>query len=161
MEACKVILDKKVDVNMIFTGVRQDNQETINRLRSHAKNIGILNNITIKSFYDINDAYMMADIIISPERYCSYGLSISESLSLGKPTVLSNIPTYVEIAKGFSHAYFFKSGSKHDLAEKILDASKNLSSKRNLHDMIRFRKKYDLRECAKKYSELYLKAIHL
>ena len=161
LEACKIILDKKVDVNMIFTGVRQDNQETIKRLRSHAKNIGILNNITIKSFYDINDAYMIADIIISPERYCSYGLSISESLSLGKPTVLSNIPTYVEIAKGFSHAYFFKSGSKNDLAEKILDALKNVSSKKNLHDMIRFRKKYDLRECAKKYSELYLKAIHI
>ncbi len=106
----------------------------------------------------MQQAYEEADLIISPERYCSYGLSISEALAIGKPTVLSNIPTYQEIAEGFKHAYFFETGDSSSLAEQIeLAVSRILSC--HAADIVKFRSKYDFRECAKKYGELYIQSL--
>ncbi len=158
LRACRKLVRKGIDVKMIFSGVRRDNQGTVDVLREKAGYLGILENIVIKSFAEIQCAYNEVDIIISPERYCSYGLSISEALAIGKPTVLSDIPTYLEIAKGYSHAYFFESGCSSSLAEKIMEAFENSSKPSNI-DLIKFRSKFDLRECARQYSALYLNSV--
>ncbi len=62
--------------------------------------------ITITRFERRSDAYAAADIVVSPERFCTFGLSIAESLAEGIPTVLAPIPTYQEITKGAPHASF-------------------------------------------------------
>ncbi len=158
LDACKKLVNSGLNIKMIFSGVRKDNQQSVETLRKQAIDLGILNNIVIKSFSDIKTAYNDADIVISPERYCSYGLSVSESLAVGKPTVLSNIPTYKEIAEDNEQAHFFKSGCSDSLASTMKDVI-NKHLKINNSATIKFRTKYDFRECAKKYSDLYINAI--
>ena len=139
---------------MTFTGIRDDNRANLKTIESMPEYEIIKNNIIFKSFSNINDAYQDADIVISPERYCSYGLSVSESLSLGIPTILSNIPTYKEIGKNTPHAVFFKSGDFNDLRQKIDDVAQSLTGKDD--KKIIFRMKNDLRDCAKLYAKEYL-----
>jgi len=67
-------------------------------------------------------AYLMSDLVVLPSRYESFGYSALESLSFGKKTVLSNIPTYKEIATGNSRAFIAKNTSLSALSEAILDA---------------------------------------
>jgi len=155
--ACKKLIEKGVNIKMIFSGIRQDNEKNVEKLRRLAFQQGVVGNIEFKSFSDIRNGYETADIIISPERYCSYGLSVSEALAVGKQTILSDIPTYKEIASKYSHAIFFKSGNSDDLACKILYSIQNIKTK-STNDTIKFRMKYDFRECAKNYARLYLSA---
>ncbi len=143
-----------LNAKFIFSGVRNDNQHNIEELRSLADQMRIKAHIEFTCFADMSEAYEQCDIVVSPERYCSFGLSVSEALAVGKPTVLSNIPTYMEISRGFAHAYQFQSNNHTDLAAKILDASSELDVKRS-HDIFRFREQFDFRECAKTYGRLY------
>ena len=155
LKACKKLISQGINVKMTFTGVRKDNENIVAVMRDEASRLGILEHLVIKSFAEIQKAYDEAEIIISPERYCSYGLSISESLALGKHTILSDIPTYMEIAEGYNHAHFFEQESSDSLADTIKKVSKLMLNDSTL-EAIKFREKYDLRECAKKYSNLYL-----
>ncbi|MCG8466427.1 MAG: glycosyltransferase [Xanthomonadales bacterium] len=159
VRACKILLDQGIDFKLTLTGVRNDNKASVKEVSKMAREIGVADKVVFQSYADINTAYKEADIVISPERYCSYGLSISEALSLGIPTVLSAIPTYIEIAKSYKHAHFFSTGSSENLAQTIIEILPTLKSKSNYSEQIRFRKKYDFRECAKKYSEIYLRAV--
>ena len=155
LEACKKLNDNDMQIEIIFSGLRKDHKENAAFVRNRAKELGIIELITIKSYASIQTGFEEADIVISPERYCSYGLSISEALAMGKQTILSDIPTYLEIAEGYQHAHFFKSGCSDSLAEKIADLAKKEFEPKS-SDIIRFRTKYDMRECAKGYSNIYL-----
>ncbi len=154
--ACKILSDEQFNSEFVFSGIRQDNRHLVSDLRNLCKELGIAEKVSFQRFADINRAFHAADVVISPERYCSYGLSISESLSLGIPTVLSDIPTYKEIASEFSHAFFFESDDAVDLAEKIKEAARYCVSSA---EKIRFRTRYDFRECAKRYGDLYLSCV--
>lgn len=52
-------------------------------------------------------AYAQADIVALPSMSESFGYSALEALSLGKPTILSSIPTFKEIGEGNPNAHFF------------------------------------------------------
>ena len=138
---------------MTFTGLRDDYMTKIDDFMRLVEEYDVKDSIKITRYREMQKAYDECDIVISPERYCSYGLSISESLSLNIPTVLSNIPTYLEIAQTFEHAYFFENGSAEDLARAITHAIQD--TQRSQWEGVRFRKRFDLRDCAKRYSEIY------
>lgn len=159
LQACAILKRKGINFELICTGVKKSTEKYIPDLKKMIKEYKLEDRVKIKSFFNINEAYEECDIVISPEKYCSYGLSISESLSLGIPTILSDIPTYTEIANSFNNAYFFSSESAEDLANVILKVrSKNY--KRDFIDAIKFRSKFDLRNCAKEYSKLYLQVLN-
>ena len=155
VEACAILKKSGTEVNMIFTGLRDDYVSKLMPFNEYIKQNDVLELITVTRFDRIQDAYNKCDLVISPERYCSYGLSISESLSLGIPTILSDIPTYKEIAQKFKHAHFFKTGSASSLAKTILKLL-NASFDKLDRSAIKFRMQYDLRVCAKKYSQIYM-----
>ena len=101
--------------------------------------------------------YESVHVVLSPERYCSYGLSISEALSIGIPTVLSDIPTYTEIASGYNHAIFFKKNDLDDLISK-LDTVLSTAPQYNYRDnesAIEFRINNDIRYTATTFSKIY------
>jgi len=104
----------------------------------------------------MEDAFAECDIVISPERYCSFGLSICESIASGKPTILSDIPTYLEIGEGVGHAFFFKSESVDCLAQTIGDVIDSEDENVLTRDVINFRRRFDMRNCANAYAELYM-----
>jgi glycosyltransferase involved in cell wall biosynthesis len=152
--ACKILKEKKVNLKLIISGIGKSTEEDIKYLRKMIKNNDVEDIVVLSSYGDIMNAYASCDAVISPERYCSYGLSISESLALGINTVLSDIPTYKEIASGYNHAYFFKKDSPEDLAEKLLMLHQKSERVGHL-ETIRFRADNDMRDCAKSYSQVY------
>ncbi len=159
LKACKLLKDNGVNFIIIFTGVKKSSEKYKSVFDDLVFNYGLQKNVKVVTFPDINEAYQGADIVISPERFCSYGLSISESLALGIPTVLSDIPTYVEIAKKYSHASFFKSESAEDLHDKIRDVIQK-NEIRNHDSAADFRCDNDIRDCAKNYYKVYRETLN-
>lgn len=147
LNASAVLDRRNVNHKLIFSGLRKDYREKIDKFVDTADRLGVKKNISIQQFKDMNIAYEECDLVISPERYCSYGLSISESLSLGIPTVLSDIPTYQEIGGCYTHAFFFRKNNHLDLAEKIQDAAAFDLADLN-SSVIEFRIKNDIRNVA-------------
>lgn len=158
IKAASILKEKGINFRIIFTGMKRSTMKYIEEFQKLIKQYNIEDIVVITTFSDINTAYNNCDIVISSEKYCSYGLSISESLSLGIPTLLSDIPTYLEIGNGYKNAIFFKSGDHNDLAEKILEVISN-KTVRNNEEAIRFRCNNDIRDCAKKYSDTYFKML--
>lgn len=147
MRACRILMDQDVSLNLVFSGMREDYEERLGDFLNAARSFGVADCVTAKRFEDIHTAYLACDVVISPERYCSYGLAISEALALGVPTVLSDIPTYREIADGYEHARFFRCEDAAGLAAKIIEASR-IPRKITDREAIRFRIANDLRATA-------------
>ena len=155
LEACRILKkESERDFLFVFSGVRDYYTPHVQAFLEKARELEVANCVRIKKYAQIQDGYREADIVISPERYCSYGLSISEALSLGIPTVLSSIPTYIEIASGYSHAFFFEVDDASGLASGILRAL-DLAKSDIKSEIARFRAANDIRDCAKQYSDEY------
>jgi glycosyltransferase involved in cell wall biosynthesis len=158
LRACKILRDRgHNNFSFLFTGVRDYYEDMVESFRQEARRLGIADAIRIKNFARMEDAFEEADIVISPERYCSYGLSISEALASGKALILSKIPTYLEIASTYQHASFVAVDDAEGLAEALLHRSVD---KENYQlDTIRFRLQNDFRDCAKRYANTYLQLL--
>jgi len=154
IDALEMLRAQGVPAELTFTGIRDDHAGKLDHFRRDVQARGIAEYVRFIRYDTIQEAFEECDIVISPERYCSYGLSISESLALGIPTVLSDIPTYKEIGIGYDHAVFFESGSAVSLATHIGIAAERLN-RLHLNEAIKFRVINDLRECAKAYGALY------
>ena len=154
IRAAAILKEQRVDFQMVFSGVRADYVNRIDSYRMLAKKYGVLSHLVFKRFECMNSAYQDCDMVISPERYCSYGLSVSEALSLGIPTIMSDIPTYKEIASVTEHAVFFERENVSDLAEKIMVASKATRTGRS-DGATKFRVLNDLRKTAIEFHEIY------
>lgn len=155
LAACAILKKKGISFKIIFTGVKNSSEKYLSDFDALVLKYNLQNNVKVVTFSDMNEAYNNVDIVISPERFCSYGLSISESLSLGIPTILSDIPTYKEIAQDSENAFFFKSESYEDLADQLISViSTNCIRKRI--DALKFRINNDIRTCAKSYIKTYL-----
>ena len=147
LEATAMLNEEGVDTHLTVTGMRQDYHDRLQPFLARVRNLDLIHKVEIKRFVDIQDAFATCDVVISPERYCSFGLSVAESLSLGIPTALSNIPTYAEIASGFKHAEFAAPDSPGTFVEAI-KRLQNLDPAVCDSEAIRFRLKYDLRHSA-------------
>lgn len=154
LDACEVLKGQGIDFRLQVSGINEKYRDDVNALFEMAEKRGVRKYVNARRYAKIQDAYEAADVVISPERYCSYGLSISEALSTATPTVLSDIPTYREIAQGYVHALFAKTGSADEFAHQIL-SSRGLSPKLLAEEGIRFRENNDLRHCARNFSQLY------
>lgn len=155
MAACRMLIDRGHAVDFTFSGVRPDYRERLGPFLEAANSFGISRHVRAKYFADIQTALRSCDIVVSPERFCSYGLSISEALALGIPTVLSDIPTYVEIATDYAHAKFFPSEDAEALADAVLEASR-IPLEISDQEAIRFRIANDLRTVAVQLHKHYV-----
>ena len=65
--------------------------------------------VKLMRFDKMDEAYKIADIVALPSRSESFGYSALESLSLGIPTIMSSLPTFKEIIKGYNgNVFVFK-----------------------------------------------------
>jgi len=158
LRACRILRDRgHSNFSFLFTGVRDYYEDMVESFRQEARHLGIADAIRIKNFARMEDAFREADIVISPERYCSYGLSVSEALASGKALILSKIPTYLEIASTYRHASFVAVDDAEGLANVLLHIS--AAQEKYPLDIIRFRLQNDFRDCAKRYANTYLQLL--
>lgn len=154
--ACEKLLEK-YDIEIVFSGTKNSLKTELELFREKYRNLRIANRLHFIAVNNMHDLYESAHIVLSPERFCSYGLSISEALAMGVPTVLSNIPTYVEIASGYRHAYFFQNDNLNDLILVLSDVMSKVFQN-NLRDneaAIDFRMNNDIRNTAMVFSRIY------
>ncbi len=101
-------------------------------------------------FVDIKEAYEIADVVIIPSQSESFGYSALESLAIGKKTVLSNIPTFLDFAKLTPFA-FVADLNPECFANKIVDAVKS----KKVPQPEAWLKKYNPKVWADKYIKFY------
>lgn len=155
IKAAALLKEKGYKFKIIFTGLKRSNEKYIKQYEELIEQYDVKDCVVVTTFHDINTAYDNCDVVVSAEKYCSYGLSISESLSKGIPTILTNIPTYLEIANEYQHAIFFENENYEALSKEL---SKVISKPitRDVIGAIKFRSNNDLRECARKYAQKYI-----
>lgn len=122
MQSLRLIKDKlPIATRVIFSGLDGQYKHNVKLLRKLAD--GFNYPVVFQNFSpdEMFDEFLRADLVILPSRYESYGYSALESLAMGKKTVLSNIPTYKEIASGNNLA-FIAEKTPEDLGRTILEA---------------------------------------
>lgn len=148
LEALSSFCEKERDkYQVIFTGFDIQYNKNIETLKSIAKK----NKIDVKfvKFDYINEGYKVTDIVLVPSKSESFGYSALESLYLGIPTILSNIPTLHEIANGTTNCFFFNNNSL-DLANVLKNNVENFKNERkkisqewlNRYDLYLFARRY-------------------
>lgn len=103
-------------------------------------------------FETMSDAYEIADVVVLPSKSESFGYSALESLSLGIPTVVSEIPTFQEIAAGNPQAVFFDSTSI-ELAQKLTQLLNDKAVRRSKPPKL-WADRYSIEKWAQQYQEI-------
>lgn len=159
--ACEKLLNAGYAIELVFSGIKNSLLPELENFRLRYRSLQIANHMHFISANNMHELYKCAHIVLSPERYCSYGLSISEALSMGIPTVLSDIPTYVEIASGYQHAFFFQKDNLDNLTFQLEHVIKTaqLNNFRYNSSAIEFRINNDIRKTAVAFSSVYTKLL--
>lgn len=134
---------------IIFTGFDIQYNKNIEILKNIAEENGV--NIKFVKFDHINEGYKVADLVLVPSKSESFGYSALESLYLGIPTILSNIPTFHEIAEGTPNHFFFE--NTKDLAKILKNNVDNLKNERKEISK-EWLKRYDLDLFARRYIDV-------
>ncbi|MDO5557557.1 MAG: glycosyltransferase [Clostridia bacterium] len=153
LKACCLLKEEdKKRIQIIYTGLDKQYIKFVDTLKETAKD----NNIDIKiiRFDYMSEAYKIADFTVLPSKSESFGYSALESLILGIPTILNDIPTFNEIAEDNENNYIFKKSDVENLKEKIymiINNNKYLERKIPPND---WKNKYKLNEFVKSYLSL-------
>lgn len=108
--------------------------------------------LKIMRFESMAEAYKIADVVVLPSKSESFGYSALEALSLGIPTILNSIPTYLEIANNSENIYLFENN-----VETLKNAIKKLFSfnLNRINQSIEWKSQYDLIMFGKRYIDLF------
>jgi glycosyltransferase involved in cell wall biosynthesis len=149
LSAC-ALLDEQIKrkVQIVMTGI---DEQYVAELSTKAKLEKL--DAVFNSFQHMSHAYAISGITVLPSRTESFGLSALESLSLGIPTALNNIPPYKEIAKGNDQAYFFDDTAE-DLSHVLTYIIKNNKLRRRV-PAAGWNVQYDPKAWAEKYIGLF------
>lgn len=104
---------------VIFTGV--DNQYETNI--DYLKTIAVKNDIDCKFLKSVvmSEVYKISDMVVLPSKWETFGYCAIESLSLKIKTILTNIPSFREIALGNKYA-FISGHSDKSISKSIVKA---------------------------------------
>lgn len=119
----KLDTEEKNKFNIICTGADKQYLKYKEEIERFCEENNI--NILITRFNEMADAYKIADIIVLPSQSESFGYSALESLSLGKCTIINNIPTYMEVVDGSKNYYTFDNSveSLYEILTKVLNTN--------------------------------------
>lgn len=141
--------DVKSNFQVICTGLDKQYIEYADEIISYCEQNSI--NLKIIRFDTMADAYAIADIVVLPSQSESFGYAALESLSLGIPTILNSIPTFLEIVEGSNNSYTFDNNVE-TLFEKL-----NIIIDNNLKRCVQtddWQNIYDLELFGKRYIDL-------
>lgn len=149
--AIKSIRKRIPQAQIILAGVDDQYRSNKDYLVKMMKGSGIDINFINFPINEMGDAYEIADLVMLPSRYESFGYAAVESLVMEKKTVLSNIPTFRELSKGNDYAFMAKINTPKGIADTILKAVKS-KIKTNAE---RWVTKYSRDNWIKEYINLY------
>lgn len=151
LKAIALAKNKLPDFQVIFTGADNQYQENINYL----KTIAIKNSIDCKFLKSVtmSEVYKISDLVLLPSKWETFGYCAVESLSLKIKTVLTNIPSFREIARGNQFAFISKH-SERDIANSIIRAVNTNFLKLNTD---KWSKKYSEELWVNNYLKIYHK----
>lgn len=153
LKACCLLKEEdKKRIQIIYTGLDKQYMKFVDSLKETA----IDNNIDIKiiRFDYMSEAYKIADFTALPSKSESFGYSALESLSLGIPTILNDIPTFNKIAEDNENSYIFKNSDVDALKEKINMLIKNSKYLNRKIPQNNWKKRYELNEFVSSYLNL-------
>jgi len=119
LEALKDLkIEERTKYQVIFTGIDTQYEPYVKELDTFSKEYNIDSKFIM--FDHISEGYQLCDIVCVPSKSESFGYSAIEGISLGIPTILSSIPTYLELKGDNSNVYIFQSISDfRDILEEL------------------------------------------
>lgn len=112
LQGCALLSkENKAKIEVILTGIDSQYEQYVEELKQFSINNGV--NTKFIKFDSINEGYLVSDIIAVPSKSESFGYSALEGLTLGMPTILTDLPSFNEIARGNIQARFFNGTDKH------------------------------------------------
>ncbi len=144
------IKEELPDFQLILTGVDDQYKNNKEILQKIADDCSIPLSFITLSIHKVSKLYKIADIVILPSKYESFGYSAIESLSLGIKTVLSDIPSFIEIAKGNRQAHIWNEKKGVSLGKAIYEAIE----KKNSQVPRCWQNRYSMEEWAENYGKI-------
>ena len=152
IDACRLFDDRiKEKIEIIFTGLDKQYIKFVYDLKEKAKKNKL--DIKIIRFDEMSEVYKIANIIVLPSKSESFGYSALESLSMGIPTILNNIPSFREIVTDNRYYWMFNNSEK-ELREILIEIIENNIYKERVNPNNKWIKKYTLQEFTKSYLNL-------
>ena len=129
-------------------------------LEALARELAIADRVVFTGFQqNIFGIMDLMDIIVQPSLPLSesFGLTVIEAMSLGKPVVISDIGCFREIVREGESGLFFSSADHNQLAKKLIMLLKDRALCLRLGEQARadVRTRFDIRSVARKTSGLY------
>jgi glycosyltransferase involved in cell wall biosynthesis len=116
IEVAKILIDKKYDIEFWILGAGNLEKE----LKEKTKKLGLSKNIIFKGFIDNPYPYIKsADIFLLTSDTEGYPTVICESLVLGKPVVMTEVPGAKELLGDSEYGIITKNMSPEILAEEV------------------------------------------
>ncbi|MFA5406240.1 MAG: phosphotransferase [Candidatus Nanoarchaeia archaeon] len=156
IKALGKIKDELPAFKVIFSGLDPAYKESYDYLKSLCEKNKIMDCALFKNFDDIREGYSLADIVLLPERFASYGFSLVQSISLGIPVIASKLPTFVEIASKVPYVKLIDN-TPNDFAKTIKELITIGILKKNICYGKKFAKRLNWKNIALEYLSLLSK----
>lgn len=106
---------------------------------------------------NVVDYLSISDIGVFPSLSEGFGLVLLEKMAMGLPTIVSNIPTFINLVKDHETAIFYDVLNPSDLSDKIIYLLEHESFCREIGKNARLlvKQKYSLDKMCKNYVNIY------
>lgn len=150
VKAAAILKEKGYKFKVFFAGGELNSQSNeIPKMKEFASKLNLENEIQFLGNIDnVPELLSKADIFCIPSRYEGFGISAVEAMSMGLPTVASNIVGLNEVVNNESLGKLFNMGDENDLAQKLMyvmdnyekyspeDISANVRSRFSIENMV-------------------------
>jgi len=120
----KALSRVKLPFELTLTGFNPIYKESKKYLQELSSKNKISEKVRIAHVSNMNKSLLKHNLIIIPSRFESFGYAAQWAIASGTRTILSDIPTFKEIARGAPNARFFRNGSPDSLRSAIQDYRK-------------------------------------
>ena len=156
IESMPLLIERIPNIKMIFAGRGEDRDKTMDL----AKNTNVdrfINFIGRRS--DIGNLIKISDLGVSSSIQEGLGMSVAESLYLGRPVAVSNIRGHRDLVQQGKNGFLFDLNDKNDFVEKVVFLYENPTKREEMgkfamESMEKFLLKNSLKEMSDIYSEV-------
>ncbi len=114
----KIPNEKRKDLKLVLAGGKGRNFDA--KIDEYVTSYGLEKDVILPGFIDEMDKpqiFRLAHVFCFPSLYEGFGIPILEAMTLGVPTLASDIPSHAEITEGAT--MLFKTDDPADLSEKL------------------------------------------
>ncbi len=122
-KAIPYVINKIKNIKFIFVGgVVNDNYNYLNKCKKYCEENNLLPYVTfLGKRSDIAEILKGLDVFVFPSIQESFGIAAIEAMAIKVPTILSNIPPFMEISCNGENSVVFNVMDHIDLSEKIIE----------------------------------------